>query len=160
MFGRGLVEVVSVMLTVKINYFFGGFNIMNGASISELCTDFNSDWRFNNGDLVLIEDKDNLVQATRNRLNCTVGVLDDFYYEYGSLLHTFLGWRKNETTLRFLRLELERALKQDPRYQNFELDLKYDKNGVLNIGVIVYFDEETTIEMNYTFSEDGTIIGD
>ena len=133
---------------------------MTGASISELCTDFNSDWEFKNGDLVLVSDKDNLVQATRNRLNCSVGSMDAFYFEYGSLLHTFLGWRKEEITLRFLRIELERTLKQDPRYQNFELDLEYDKDGVLNIGIMVYFDDDTEIEMNYTFSEDGTIIGE
>ena len=131
---------------------------MTGASISELCTDFDSKWEFKNGDLVLISDKENLVQATRNRLNCAVGAMDDFYFEYGSLLHTFLGWRKDEITLRFIRIELERALKQDPRYQNFKLDLEYGKKGVLNIGITVYFDDDTQIDMNYTFSEDGTII--
>lgn len=48
-------------------------------SIVELGTDINSSWSFKDGDLNLISGKQNLIQATRNRLNNALNSLDDFY---------------------------------------------------------------------------------
>ncbi len=85
-------------------------------NILELGTDFNSSWEFNDeGDLNLVTNDSNLVQAISNRLNTRNGELDLFYSEYGSFLCNFLGWKKNDTTLEFMRIELDKALSQDPR---------------------------------------------
>ena len=61
---------------------------------------------------------------------------------------------KNTTTLEFMKIELERVLLQDPRLQDFKLELDYDEKGVkvdLTINV-----DGTDMELN--FITDGIII--
>ena len=50
--------------------------------IVELGVDLSSNWKFKDGDLVLVENKENLIQSILNRLNCDYDCLDLFYYEY------------------------------------------------------------------------------
>ena len=78
--------------------------------IIELGADLNRNWEFKDGDLLLVENKDNLVQSILNRLNSDYDSLDLFYYDYGSVLSNFLGWKHNDETLEFIRLEIEDTL--------------------------------------------------
>lgn len=125
--------------------------------INELGTDIHSSWNFKDGDLTLIANDDNLVQATRNRLNTRLDSLEYFYTEYGSVLHRIHGWRKNETTLKFMEIALKDTLEQDPRYANFELKLELQSDKRVKVSVHVIYDDDTELDMDYILNTDGTV---
>ena len=125
--------------------------------INELGTDIHSSWNFKDGDLTLIANDDNLVQATRNRLNTRLGSLEYFYVEYGSVLHRIHGWRKNETTLKFMEIALKDTFEQDPRYANFELKLELQSDKRVKVSVHVIYDDDTELDMDYILNTDGTV---
>lgn len=125
--------------------------------INELGTDINSLWEFKDGDLILVNNDENLVQATRNRLNTRINSVNYFYSNYGSVLYRFHGWRKNETTLKFMKIALEDCLEQDPRYADFELNLELASDGRIKISIHVVFDDDTELDMNYVLDTDGTV---
>ena len=125
--------------------------------ISDLGTDINSSWEFKDGDLNTVSDKQNLIQATRNRLNNVLDSLDDFYMEYGSILWRFMGWKSEDTTLKFMSIEIKNCLDQDPRLTNYTLELSYKDKDTVNIDITVYFDDETEFDMNYVLSTDGVV---
>lgn len=126
-------------------------------SIVELGTDINSSWSFKDGDLKLVSDKENLIQATRNRLNNALNSLDDFYLEYGSILWRFMGWRSEPITLKFMEIEIRNCLNQDPRLTEYTLDLSYTDKDTVLINIFVTYDDETEFNMNYILSTDGTV---
>ena len=125
--------------------------------INELGTDIHSSWNFKDGDLTLITNDDNLVQATRNRLHTRLDSLEYFYAEYGSVLHRIHGWRKNETTLKFMEIALKDTLEQDPRYANFELKLELQSDKRVKVSVHVIYDDDTELDMDYILNTDGTV---
>ena len=127
--------------------------------ISDLGTDINSSWSFKDGDLNLVSDKENLIQATRNRLNNVLDSLDDFYMEYGSILWRFIGWKSEEITLKFMDIEIKNCLNQDPRLVDYTLELSYGDTDTdtVYIDITVYFDDETEFDMNYILSTDGVV---
>jgi len=125
--------------------------------IPELGTDINSSWSFKDGDLKLVSDKENLIQATRNRLNNALNSLDDFYLEYGSILWRFMGWRSEPITLKFMEIEIRNCLNQDPRLTEYTLDLSYTDKDTVLINIFVTYDDETEFNMNYILSTDGTV---
>ena len=100
-------------------------------NITELGVDINSNWDFRNGDLILVDNKENIVQSIINRLNCEYDSLDTFYYEYGSLISNFFGFRNSKETLEFIKIEIESTLQQDPRLNNFDVETEYLNNGVV-----------------------------
>lgn len=126
-------------------------------SIVELGTDINSSWSFKEGDLNLISGKQNLIQATRNRLNTALNSLDNFYLEYGSILWRFMGWRSEPITLKFMEIEIRNCLNQDPRLTEYTLDLSYTDKDTVLINIFVTYDDETEFNMNYILSTDGTV---
>ena len=126
--------------------------------INELGTDIDSSWEFKDGDIITVTNDDNLAQATRNRLNTRLGSLEYFYTEYGSALHRLHGWRKNETTLKFMEIVLTDALEQDPRYADFELKLELQSNQKVKVSIHVLFDDDTELDMDYILNTtDGTV---
>ena len=126
-------------------------------SIVELGTDINSSWSFKDGDLNLISGKQNLIQATRNRLNNALNSLDNFYLEYGSILWRFMGWRSEPITLKFMEIEIRNCLNQDPRLTEYTIDLSYTDKDTVLINIFVTYDDETEFNMNYILSTDGTV---
>ena len=126
-------------------------------SIVELGTDINSSWSFKDGDLNLISGKQNLIQATRNRLNNALNSLDNFYLEYGSILWRFMGWRSEPITLKFMEIEIRNCLNQDPRLTEYTIDLSYTDEETILINIFVTYDDETEFNMNYILSTDGTV---
>ena len=125
--------------------------------ISDLGTDINSSWSFKDGDLQLISNNENLVQATRNRLNNVLDSLDDFYIEYGSILWRFIGWKSEDITLKFMQMEIKNCLDQDPRLTDYTLNLSYTDANTVKINILVYYEDVTEFEMNYILSTDGTV---
>ena len=120
----------------------------------DIGTDIKSDWTFNDGDLNIISGEENLKQSILNRFTIYDGTFKFFYQEYGSVLSNYFGFRKDDTTLEFMKIELERVLLQDPRIQGFDLELSYVEKGVqveltINLG-------DADVEMN--FVTDGTTV--
>lgn len=120
--------------------------------------DIGRDWSFTDGDLILSEYDDNLGQAIGNRLNTDLNELFVFYNGYGSLLKSFLGWRCTDETLRFIRLEVESCISNDPRINFFNVDVEYEGNGRIKIMVKVFVDNLNYNTFNYIISDDGAII--
>ena len=123
-------------------------------------TDINNSWEFNeHGDLVLVGNKDNVGQAISNRLRTQLNELDLFYAGYGSFLTQFLGWKKNDSTLEFMRLEIETRLAGDPRLSGYSVSLEYVDTGVeININLVLDDGEEYT--GNFVLNSDGVEVGE
>ena len=123
--------------------------------IVELGTDISSTWEFIKGDLVLVNHTDNMRQAIKNRLSCPLDYLD--YDNYGSDIHSFLGGRKNDTVLDFLKIEIETRLIQDPRIQDFEVTTYIKEDENIGIDINVNFDEDMDLSMSLVLTNEGVI---
>lgn len=123
--------------------------------IVELGTDISSTWEFIKGDLVLVNHTDNMRQAIKNRLSCPLDYLD--YDNYGSDIHSFLGGRKNDTVLDFLKIEIETRLIQDPRIQDFEVTTYIKEDDNVGIDIEVNFDEDMDLSMSLVLNNEGVI---
>ena len=123
--------------------------------IVELGTDISSTWEFIKGDLVLVNHTDNMRQAIKNRLSCPLDYLD--YDNYGSDIHSFLGGRKNDTVLDFLKIEIETRLIQDPRIQDFEVTTYIKEDENIGIDINVNFDEDMDLSMSLVLNNEGVI---
>ena len=121
--------------------------------IIELGADLNRNWEFKDGDLLLVENKDNLVQSILNRLNSDYDSLDLFYYDYGSVLSNFLGWKHNDETLEFIRLEIEDTLEQEPRLNDFSVGVSYNETGKILIELYIVFNDETDLNLSLVIGE-------
>jgi hypothetical protein len=120
-------------------------------------TDISSNWTFTeHGDLELISDENNLVQSIINRLGCWLNSLDLYYLEYGSIFLSFLGWKREQGTLDFMKLEIQNTLRQDPRIDSYTLDIDFNESG----GVDVFLDlnvNDDNVMVNLVISSDGSI---
>lgn len=125
--------------------------------ITELGTDFNSLWEFKDGDLVLIDNDTNLVQSIVSRLNCEYDSLDDYYYEYGTDLSSFLGFKSSNETLEFIKIEVTETLQQDPRINSFEVATEYDKDKNVIIHIHIFFDEDSDLSVSLVLNEEGNV---
>lgn len=123
----------------------------------ELGVDVKNTWEFSNGDLILVDNEENLKQVASNRLNTYYGSLNLFYEEYGTFLTQMLGMRRDDVTLEFIRLEVSTRLSQDPRFQDYTVECKYGQKGTVLIDINVYFDDETDYTLNFVISEDNTV---
>lgn len=114
--------------------------------------DIKSDWSFHDGDLQLVTDKENIGQAVGNRLNTMQDELDAYYYDYGSFLQSFLGWRRTDKTLDFIKVEIDSVLGKDPRIVSFTSNLEYDSNG--NVRIDLSIDD---VSLGFMLTNDGVI---
>ena len=126
--------------------------------IMELGSDFNRNWSFKDGDLLVVSHTDNLIQAIINRLNTILDSMDDFYMGYGSHLMNFRGARRNKEMLDFIKIELETCLMQDPRIQNPKITVENGVNKQVDIYVVIDFDDETDLTLSLIMTEDGVVI--
>ena len=108
-------------------------------------TDFNSDFIFKDGDLVLVSDEENLVQSICNRLNTKLGSMDIFYLEYGSYIHTYVGDKKTDRLLDFISVEVRTVLKQDPRLQDATVNCEYNDKKEIIINISDVFEEDDEV---------------
>ena len=128
--------------------------------IVELGTDLNCNWEFKDGDLQLVDNRANIKQSILNRLNCDYDSLDLFYYEYGSVLSNFLGWKHDDETLEFIRLEIEDTLNQEPRLTDFDVEVSYDKIGKVLIDLYIVFNDESDFSLSLVLEKDGEIVAE
>ena len=124
--------------------------------IVELGTDISSTWDFIKGDLVLVNHTDNMRQAIKNRLLCPLDYLD-CYDDYGSDIHSYVGGRKNDIILNFLKIEIETRLIQDPRIQDLEVTTYITEDGKVGIDIHVNFDEDMDLSMSLVLNNEGVI---
>ena len=117
-------------------------------------TDISSEFIFQDGDLLLVNYENNLIQALTNRLRTSFGSLSLFYDDYGSLLHDFFGWRRNDDTLDLMKIEIENCLEREPRVINYETELSFIPKGVKIEITLIDEDDEPT-ELNYILTSDG-----
>ena len=111
-------------------------------------TDMNSSWEFNeHGDLKTISNKENITQAIINRLKTNDGELTLFYANYGSYLRQFYGWKKNQSALDFMKIEIENRLKLEPRLTSYNAELSY-----IDEGIRIDMDMKVSNDENYTTS--------
>lgn len=114
-------------------------------------------WSFENQDLVVLEDKDNILQAILNRLNTDTDELDYLYDNYGCDLKQFLGLPTNDTTLEMVKNLITDTLKQDERLELVDLELSYKDANTLNILLSCTFNDNT-LELDLVLNEEGVVI--
>ena len=125
--------------------------------MDEIGVDIKSTWSFNDkGDLELASDKENIIQAVTNRFNAWLGTFDAYYLDYGSVLSNYLGWKRNDETLGFMKIEIENTLNQDPRLPSYDLSLDFNDTGGVDIRLDFGFDDDD-LELNLVISEDGRV---
>lgn len=126
--------------------------------MDDIGTDIKSSWDFNEkGDLILVSDEANIVQAVKNRLGCQRNSLDLYYMDYGSVLTQFLGWPRTDETLEFIKLEIENTLQQDPRLPSYTLEVSYDDDSS---GVVIKLDFDLVgedLSMSLIIDEYGSV---
>ena len=127
-------------------------------TVYEYGVDIDSSFEFLDGDLKLASYEENLVQAIGNRLRTIYGSLSMFYEDYGSYLYTFLGWRRRDETLNFIKIEVENTLKKDPRLTNFNVEVDYaTADNTVDINIQVFYENEV-LDLNYVFNENGVSV--
>lgn len=126
----------------------------------DIGTDINSEWGFNdNGDLILSSDEDNLVQAIINRLSCNQPSLEIYYGFYGGFLSSYLGRKRTQESLDFLKIELDTILGQEPRINEFNSNCYYDDNGRVRIDLELSVND-SIVDLNLVLDNGGVSIGD
>lgn len=111
-------------------------------------------WNYTNGDVEVVEDTDDIVQAILNRLNTGTDELDYLYDNYGCDLHQFLGLKTDNTTLEMVKNVIADTLKYDERITLMDLTMSYQDANTLNILLTCTYDDNA-IEMDLTLNENG-----
>lgn len=114
----------------------------------EVGTDINSKWTLtNDGDLKIVNDEENMVQSIANRLSCYQPSMEVYYEQYGGFLTSYLGQRKTNETLDFMKIEIDTMLQQDPRIEEFTSTLSYTEKGVNVILELIVSGEEMEVDL-------------
>ena len=123
-------------------------------------TDINGEWDLtDDGDIQIISNTGNLDQAITNRLTCGLDSLDLFYQDYGCNLSQFLGWRKTEQTLSFIKLELQNRLNNEPRILGYSLNVEYTETGV-RVDMELTLNDDYTHNIQLEFNNEGGLNSD
>ena len=130
---------------------------MNDNVAYECGVDIDSSFQFHDGDLLLAEYDENLVQAVINRLNTNLEELDLFYEDYGSIFTSFLGWRTTEETKEYMKTEIATVLRKEPRLSSFDINLEYTDIGTLKINLDLYTTDGSILESNLVLGADGIV---
>ena len=123
----------------------------------DLGTDIKTEWVFADGDLVLIREEDNLLQAVANRLSCYQPNLEVFYQLYGGFLVNYLGRKRKPELLEFMKIEVDTIVSQDPRINDFETELSFNDNMGVDIHLTVFQDEDEDISLNLVLNGEGVV---
>lgn len=76
------------------------------------------------GDIGLVAELDNAVQAIRNRLLTRLGTYPSIDTEYGSEIHNILGEKLNNETISELEVYIQDCMLEEPRvYEITSLDI-------------------------------------
>lgn len=123
--------------------------MVNNKRNYQMGKDVNRNWNLKNGDIEICSYEDNIHQAILNRLNCPLGALQIFYTDYGSTVKENLGEINNETIREYIRLEIEKRLKYDPRFKNVTCEVNHVNSKEINCNINVTFANDETYEDNY-----------
>lgn len=116
--------------------------------------DIESSWLFKDGDLILVDNLDNLIQAINNRLNLYLHTLQIYYTNYGSLIKDYLGESNTEIIREHIKLEIENSLKNDPRILNLNVTtIKLEYNSV-KAEIIITMKNGEVLEYNMVITGD------
>jgi len=127
--------------------------------MDEVGVDISHDWTFNSqGDLNIVSDADNIVQAISNRLNTYRDELDTYYLDYGSVITSYLGWLAEEDTLEFMKIELESVLSEDSRLTDHSVELSLNEDNSVKVDIMVSFGDGSEVELSLTTNEEGVFI--
>ena len=121
--------------------------------VREFGTDFRSTFNFVDGDLELVEDKENIVQSIVNRLNTDEDFFELFYNSYGGVLTSYMGWKATDKTLSFMKLELDTILNQDPRLTDFDSSLEYAGDGKVKVDLFLSYDDESDLSLSFVIGD-------
>ena len=130
---------------------------MDDSVAYECGVDIDSSFQFRDGDLLLSEYDENLVQAVINRLNTNLEELDLFYEDYGSIFTSFLGWRTTDETKEYMKTEIATVLRKEPRLSSFDINLEYTDIGTLKINLDLYTTDGSILESNLVLGADGIV---
>ena len=78
-----------------------------------------------------------------------------FYLNYGSALFSFVGWKRLERTLEFIKIEVENRLIQDPRLNEFSVDVSYIEDGKIRLDIDVVLSEAEDYSASFVITKDG-----
>ena len=96
-----------------------------------MAEDFGTDLCWNNETtLGTVTGDDNLKQSIINRLNTTYDELNWIYADYGCNYRDYLGLKANETTMEFIKNSIKQSLEEEPRIEDYELDISNKGDGV------------------------------
>ena len=127
-------------------------------TVYDLGVDINSNFTFHDGDIVLAEYDENIVQAVVNKLQTDLGELDLFYEDYGSIMMSFMGWRANEETLGFMKAELNNILQSEERLETWNFDINYMGDGKVRIDLTLYPSPDYSIDVTLQMSTEGITV--
>ena len=120
--------------------------------------DIASSWTFDEtGDLKIVDTEENIAQAIGNRLQTNLNSLDLFYADYGSVLQGFLGWKRDQRTLDFMRIEIVNRLSQDLRLSQFDVNVSYTEDGNVQVDIQVYLSEDDTFATSIVLNNEGVV---
>lgn len=124
-------------------------------TLEEFGTDIS--WELLNNDVAVVSDEKNLMQSLSNRLNTAFDELDYIYESYGCNFQDFLGAKKNDTTLEFIKNSIAESLHNEPRVVLLNLDLSYSDDDKLNIILDLEYNENETIEASLIIGNEGVL---
>ena len=124
-------------------------------TLEEFGTDIS--WELSNNDVAVVSDEKNLMQSISNRLNTAFDELDYIYENYGCNFQDFLGAKKNDTTLEFIKNSIVESLQNEPRVVLLNLDLSYSDDDKLNIILDLEYNENETIEASLIIGNEGVL---
>ena len=103
-------------------------------------------------DFVIIEGKDNINQAIKNRLRVELGEFG-LHPNYGSRLTSILGKPNTSLLLSEIRMEVRKVLLQEPRVESIlSITTKYDDDDKQKILVgIKYYPIQSTEPLNIIY---------
>ena len=97
--------------------------------------DYSSDgFITSNGDIGLVSELANAVQAIRNRLLTRLGTYPTIDDEYGSNVHEALGEKINSALISELRVYIENCMLEEPRvYEILSLDISKEGHDTIHL---------------------------
>ena len=120
--------------------------------------DIASSWTFDEtGDLKIVDTEENIAQAIGNRLQTNLNSMSLFYADYGSVLQGFLGWKRDQRTLDFMRIEIVNRLSQDLRLSQFDVNVSYTEEGNVQVDIQVYLSEDDTFATSIVLNNEGVV---
>lgn len=124
-------------------------------TLEEFGTDIN--WELSDNDVTTVSDEKNLMQSIANRLNTNFDELDYLYENYGCNFQDFLGSKKNDTTLEFVKNSITESLEHEPRITLLNLELSYTNDDQLNIILELSYNEDEVIEASLVLGNEGVL---